>query len=68
MFGAGRTALVVAVVLCCAAPAYAAETAVEVAEFLVGTEVIPAPHKDLQHWLGRQLRDDLSPFDPPSGG
>ena len=43
----------------------AAEAAVEVPEFLVGTEVIPAPHRDLGAWLGRPLREDRPPLDGP---
>jgi hypothetical protein len=38
---------------------------VEVREFLVGTEIIPSPHRDLRHWLERPLKDDVPPFDPP---
>ncbi len=45
----------------------AAARAVEHAEFLVGTEVISAPHRDLRNWLDRGLRDDSPPFDPPEG-
>jgi microcompartment protein CcmL/EutN len=45
----------------------AAAAAVDVSEFLLGTEIIPAPHNDLRQWLGRQLRDDSPPFDAPPG-
>ena len=45
----------------------AAARAVEHAEFLVGTEVISAPHGDLRNWLSRGLLDDTPPFDPPEG-
>lgn len=45
----------------------AAAAAVAEPQFLLGTEVIPSLHEDLRRWLGRQLRDDLAPFDPPPG-
>jgi microcompartment protein CcmL/EutN len=43
----------------------AAKAAVDHPEFLIRTEVIPLPHKDLRQWLERHLLDDLPPFDPP---
>jgi microcompartment protein CcmL/EutN len=41
----------------------AARAAVVHSEFLVGSEIIPAPHADLRRWLGRDLLGDLPPFD-----
>lgn len=43
----------------------AARAAVVHAEFLVGSEIIPAPHGDLQLWLARELLGDRPPFDGP---
>jgi microcompartment protein CcmL/EutN len=44
-----------------------AVAAVEVAEFLVSTEIIPSLHGDLRAWLGRRLSRDVFPFDGPPG-
>lgn len=46
----------------------AARAAVAHSEFLVGSEVIPAPHADLRRWLGRALLGDTPPFDGPAEG
>ncbi|MFH1845485.1 MAG: BMC domain-containing protein [bacterium] len=45
----------------------AAAAAVDIPEFLLGREVIPAVHEDVRHWLGRRLREDDPPFDPVPG-
>jgi len=45
----------------------AAVVAVEIPEFLLGREVIPSVHEDVQRWLGRRLREDDPPFDPVPG-
>ncbi len=45
----------------------AAAAAVDLPEFLLGTEVIPSPHRDLRVWLGRRLGGDRPPFDTEPG-
>lgn len=46
----------------------AARAAVEQPEFLVGSEVIAAPHGDVRRWLARDLAGDADDFDPPPEG